>query len=598
MTDDPTMGAPEPTAEPSPPVLSHLVYLDVDDEITSAASRIRGSRAEQVTLVLPYGSRLATSRINFRLLAREATERSKRLDIVSGDASARALAAAAGLPVHASVAAFEGRGSAPPGAEPGSTNGSDAATTGGATRVDDATAFGVAAGDAVAAGGAAAAVAGAAAADAGPATQISLPKLADEDDAPTRVITAPRRSSQRVPLVGPARPPVPPRVVAAAALGGITVLVILGLLGVQLLPAATIVLHPRSADLGPLELAVQARADVTAPDAANLVIPAQRFTFPLEATDTFTATGKKVVEAKATGNVTFSNFDTGSANRIEAGAIVKTRDDVEFMTLATVTLPNATVQFPFTIVPSTSTVGVEAVLTGPEGNVGNNTIVVVPKGENKRLLQVTNVEATSGGAHTEATVVSDADIASAQTALDAAMRLQLETQVGAGTGVPSGVTLFPQTATVGPPTPSVDPATLVGTEVADFELGATAEGSVLGVDPSPIQAIAESRLETQPDEGWSLAPGSASFTLGEPSVFGDVISYPVTASATQVRDVDQAQLRAEVHGLVLAQARARLDDFGDVSISLWPDWVTTIPTNDDRIEFTIAGPQPAPSPTP
>ena len=96
------------------PVLSHLVYLDVDDEITSAAARIRATEAEQITLVLPYGSRLATSRINFRLLAREATERGKRLAIVCADGSARALAAAAGLPVHASVAAFEAsRGAGP-----------------------------------------------------------------------------------------------------------------------------------------------------------------------------------------------------------------------------------------------------------------------------------------------------------------------------------------------------------------------------------------------------------------------------------------------------------------------------------------------------
>ena len=65
-----------------------------------------------------------------------------------------------------------------------------------------------------------------------------------------------------------------------------------------------------------------------------------------------------------------------------------------------------------------------------------------------------------------------------------------------------------------------------------------------------------------------------------------------------MHDVDQAKLRAEIRGLVLAQARSRLDDYGDVSISVWPDWVTTIPTNDERIDFTIAGPQPAPSPSP
>ena len=43
-----------------------LVYLDVDDEITSAATRIRTSDGDRLALVLPYGSRLATSRINFQ----------------------------------------------------------------------------------------------------------------------------------------------------------------------------------------------------------------------------------------------------------------------------------------------------------------------------------------------------------------------------------------------------------------------------------------------------------------------------------------------------------------------------------------------------
>ena len=85
-----------------------IVYLDVDDEITSAAARIRDRRRRRrVAVVLPYGSRVATSRINFRLLAREALTHEKRLSIVAGDAATRALAASAGLPVFASVAEYE-----------------------------------------------------------------------------------------------------------------------------------------------------------------------------------------------------------------------------------------------------------------------------------------------------------------------------------------------------------------------------------------------------------------------------------------------------------------------------------------------------------
>src|SRR5450432_3843497 len=87
--------------------MANVYYLDVDDEITSAAARIRASQDPRVGLVVPPGSRIATSRINFRLLAREALERNRALSIVSTDPAARALAASAGLPVYATVGEFD-----------------------------------------------------------------------------------------------------------------------------------------------------------------------------------------------------------------------------------------------------------------------------------------------------------------------------------------------------------------------------------------------------------------------------------------------------------------------------------------------------------
>ncbi len=84
-----------------------IVYLDPEDEITSAATRIRQAPGTRVALVVPFGSRVATSRINFRLLAREAMVNGRRLDIVAPDASARALAASAGIPVFASIGEYE-----------------------------------------------------------------------------------------------------------------------------------------------------------------------------------------------------------------------------------------------------------------------------------------------------------------------------------------------------------------------------------------------------------------------------------------------------------------------------------------------------------
>src|SRR3954447_17488237 len=84
-----------------------VIYLDVEDEITSAASRIRSTVERRRALVLPAGSRVSTSRINFRLLEREATSRGRDLAIVAPEASTRALAASAGLPAFATVVDYE-----------------------------------------------------------------------------------------------------------------------------------------------------------------------------------------------------------------------------------------------------------------------------------------------------------------------------------------------------------------------------------------------------------------------------------------------------------------------------------------------------------
>jgi hypothetical protein len=555
-------------AEPTP-----LIYLDVDDEITSAATRIRSAEAERIALVLPYGSRLATSRINFRLLAREAAERGKQIEIICADSSARALAVAAGLKVHPSVAAFEGRDvPGDPTAGGGIATASGAATTAGAVIQDQ------------------------------PAASRGKRKRrgssATEDGDATSVIALPRRSSPKVPIVGPPRPPVRTGVAIGIGVAVLALVIVGSLLAVDLLPSATIVLHPRSDEVGPLPLTIEARADVTAPDPAALVIPAQRITFQLQAAQTFTATGTKLVETKATGTVTFSNFDTGGANRIDAGSIVKTQSGIEFATQGTVTLPNATIQFPFTIVPSTADIGVQALAAGPDGNVGNNSITVVPKGENKRLLQVTNQQATTGGASTQTTVISSQDIDAAKTAIEAALNADLDTQLGARTGVPVGVTLFPETRAVGATTYAADPAALVDTEAPTFDINATAEATVIAVDPAPLTVVAEARLRTKVTAGWTILTGSIASEVGVPSVAGDVISYPVSVHGTQVHSIDQAALIGQIKGLVLGDARARLDDYGDVEITVWPDWVSTIPSHTDRITFTIGDPQASPSPSP
>src|SRR3712207_8880408 len=56
------------------------------------------------------------------------------------------------------------------------------------------------------------------------------------------------------------------------------------------------------------------------------------------------------------------------------------------------------------------------------------------------------------------------------------------------------------------------------------------------------------------------------------------------STASQIRLVDTPALREEIKGKPVEEARAILDQYGDVDLSVWPDWVSAIPTLDGRLE--------------
>jgi hypothetical protein len=536
--------------------MAAIVYLDVDDEITSAAARIRGLPDGRIALVLPLGSRLATSRINFRLLAREAEARGKVIEVVTNDASARALAASAGLSTHVSVAAFEGGASIA-----GGTAGQPGSEGAGPT-------------------GAAAAASGA---------------TAPADDSPTVVAPAfhslqrPAERAAPVPQVGrrPARRRGP---ILVAALLLIGLVAASGSAAFLLLPSAEIVLVPATQTIGPIELNVTAQLGVTEPDPANLLVPATRFTFEVETSDTFPASGLKVTDTAATGEVTFSSLNTGGSNTIRAGSIVRTESGIEFRTLAEVQLPAAQIGIvnkEFVIIPSTRKVEAEAVVPGISGNVAANTIVIVPEGENPVRTLVKNEVDMSGGLHTEGPQVEQSDVDEALRLLNDALIEAFDERLAGATDVPAGTTLFPETRFLGAATPSVDPTSLVGAEIAEFDLGLAAAGSVLGVNPGPVSTLADARVRGAVDDGFQLDEASVSIVVGDPIVAGSIVTFPVTVRAVAGRAVDADALLARVRGLALPQARTVLGAYGDVRITVWPDWVTTIPTAGGRATLTI-----------
>ncbi len=595
-------------------------YLDVDDEITDAVARLRASGTRQLAFVLQPGSRIATSRINFRLLAREAAEREMTLAVVSGESGVRALAIAAGLPAYTTLAEAE----TALGEDGDATRGFDRAATPGEVigkqpdsrrpPLDVMSEPGAAGLGASAA--ARLAREGRASADLGPtpATPVvpapsprgrtgTSPRGGATDDAGglPAAGTAPAIASDRrtIPsaesLLHPNQPasarPARHRrrlLIALLAMALLALVVGGGVAAAYLwLPNATIEITPRSQVAGPVELTVVADPDRRVADPGVGEVPAESLEIPLEVSAQFTASGVEVVESRASGTVRFESQNTVFDVTVPAGTRISTEEGVSFVTAAALELPQAS----FATGPTSATVEIEALDPGPIGNVPAGSITQVSDELGTAQITVTNPDATTGGERLETQFVNRRDYEGAVEALRPRLAEQLITALADPATTPEGLTLFPQTAERGEISVSPAQGELVGQTRARFRLTLTSRANVIAVDESQLEGLAETVLRESVPEGYQLFEDSVRVSVGRGQVEGDTVRYTLEASAEQWRPLDERALRAQVLGATIEEARQILDDAGAVEITAWPDFVDRIPTDERRVELTVLPPQ-------
>lgn len=503
-------------------------HLDGEDEITDAVARLRDTDAERVILVVPGGSRIATGRINFRLLAREAAGRDKALAIVSQDEQVRSLATAAGVIAHATVAEAEAaleRGDTPP--EPAPSGGPD------------------------------------------------------EGDARSGTITAEVEVATALAASGSDR-----RRRRTTALGLlIGVLVVAGIATLQVLPTADITIVPRVGSVGPIAVAVTAASGVEEVDVEAGEIPAVAIEIPLRVEGAFPAGGSEAVESRASGEVVFSSAEQSFDQDVAAGTRVLTADGVAFQTTEPVVLRRP----PGGSGPSRVRAPVEAVEPGPDGNVPEGAIDVVPSLQSQGI-SVTNEEATSGGSRQETPIVTEEAYEAATVDLQNRLAGALATRLRDPESVPEGLTLFAETARLGPVTHRPEGDAVVGSRTDEFTLTSTATAQVLAVDEALVDEVAAARLAMEAPPGTALVAETVVTEAGEGTARGEIISYAAIAEGDAVVVVDREAVIERIAGLPVSEARSILEAFGTVTVTLWPDFLTDLPSDGGRITLDIEGP--------
>ena len=550
-----------------------ICYLEVDDEITTAIGRLRAVTDQDAIVVVPVGSHIATSRINFKLLAREAAERGMNVVAVSEEPQVRALAISADLPAYDSIRTAEQalitfreqdrrlaeRISPTMPREHPDASLRDA----GATRVMPAVP-----------------VARAPTSSSAVSQDTAIMPAAAGSGAATAARRARSRRRSRV-------APILVVLLLALLVAGV------GYGAYVFLPTATITVHPVAGQIQAPPFTVTADPNAAVVDTVNGVIPAESVAVPVHVSGTFPATGVETRDIRAAGSVRFMSENTLNAVPIPADTVVSTTDGVQFATQEDITIPKAS----FATGPSTVDVDIKAVKGGTVGNVDAGTITVVPSDLGAQLVSVTNPDATTGGKHVQTQVVSQEDYDGAVASLTSDLQPALATTLADPASVPRGLVVFPATAQLGAAQADQDAATLVGLAEASFPLALDTSASVTAVDESLIDQVAQARLRATLQPGQRLV-SDVSATNDGGSVVGQTIVYNVLASGLGYSDPDPQSILAAVRGKSVADARAALAQFGQADLTVWPDFIDHLPDQTGRISVTIVAPTPAPTVAP
>ncbi len=562
-------------------------HLDLDDEITDAVARLRAAQDDRVVLVIPAGSRVGSGRINFRLLAREAEARNLTVALVSGDAQVRALGASAGLTAHATVADAE--------RALGLTDEPESADAASADLAPDVRVSAAVSAATDPATGAVMAVAGEGGGsllhrrrEGYAVTPRTATAAAGEETGAVTVLSPGPGDGARVVRRGPSTRR---RVATWGVRGAIAGALAAGALYVAYLtvPTATVTLIPGTSTLGPEPVSIVASPNSPAVDVATGTVPAEWLKVPLVRSGTFEATGRDEVTTFARGKAVFTSKNTLTEVVIPQGTRISTVDGRDYKTTAQVVLPVWDGE-PRTPKPRVE-VAIQATRRGKDGNTGPDTIRTIKGGLGRLGLSVNNPDSVSGGDRFFREVVTAKDCKEARQTLTDQVSADLRAEA-ARPGTP-GLTRFPTSATLGTPVLTPGCETLVGQTGETFDLRLETTGTVLEVDESVLETVAEQHFQLGLDPTLQIEPGSVSATTdGDPVVATDMVTFPMAVTALVTRPWDAALIRQQIAGKPVPEAKEILSDYGEATLVLWPDFVPNVPTDGGRITLVIQNAQP------
>ena len=532
-----------------------VIYVDIEDDITSVIGKVKAASAPIVALVPPKRIGVLQSTVNLKLLQKAAKTANKRIVLITSDSALSGLAAGVAIPVAKNL---QSKPELAPIA---------------ALDIDD---DDVINGDELPVGDLAAT------APAAPQAKEddiigTLPDF-DEPLAKRAAAAAPKKAS-KIPDFDRFRKKI------FLAVGAGVALIIFLVWAIFFAPQATIAITAKT-NIVNIDKVLQLKPDAKL-DVAQNVAPAIVKQVKKTASVDFAPTGKKEVGEKAKGSVKFSKQSL-SASTVAAGTQLVSSSGLVFVTDAVATIPASTTGpgcFP-TACPGTTTVSVTANAPGSKFNAASGNLNGAPDGASASFTAP-----TSGGTDKTATVVAQSDIDKAKEQLKAQDSTAIKAEITKQFTGDSIV--IKESFSVTPADPVSTPA--VDQEATTAKLTAETTYVMIAISRADLKAIFDAYTKTQIGkeqdqkiyESGDESTAFSEFSAGE----GGAYTVKARAAAQVGPEIDDGTLAKTLVGKRAGEIQQQLEAIQgveDVETKFSPFWVTTAPKAEKiTIKFLI-----------
>lgn len=310
-----------------------------------------------------------------------------------------------------------------------------------------------------------------------------------------------------------------------------------------------------------------------------------------EKTQSFVATSKKRVTAKATGNIVIYNECSTGPQTLVSGTRFLSKDGKIFKIDSTANIAGFT-KPEDEVVAGSEIVKVVAEEAGESYNIAA-TSFTIPKLQEQgswkySCLYARSEQPMAGGLDKEVLYVSQEDYDKAKATLLTAVKEENDAKV-AGQTSDNAIFLSNKTEE---DTVAETSSVAVGGVADSFNLTLSVKKSVLSIAKTDVEAVLVKKiLALNTFVNAKPVDGSLEYKTGDLIDKDKQLSIDVNASQSFAFELDQNKVKQEISGMSKQELNdyfAKMSGIKSVAVNFWPFWVNRVPESADKINISVS----------